>query len=994
MLKKENNKEYENTPLWDNTLTEEERVDYLVSHMTLEEKFQSMGTGHPAIERMGVLAFGVGGEGAHGVQARHDQVWDRQLQPEFTTIFPNPIGMSATWDRDLITKAGKIVGTEARALYNSGRNGSLSLWAPTVDMERDPRWGRTEEGYGEDPYLTGEMAGAYVDGMQGNGEKIFLAAATLKHYYANNVEKGRTYISSSVDLRNKQEYYLEPFRRLIQKHHVEGLMTAYNEINGVPCMLLKEEIALAKKWGLGHVVCDGGDVGQTVDFHKYFSRHSETIAAGLEAGIDCFTDDQTMVAEAAREAYDRGMISEKDIDRALKNHFRVMLRLGLFEKGEKNPYRNIGMDQVDTEENRRIARKVTAESVILLKNQIGEQHKKILPLSLEEICAKKEKIGLIGPLGDVWYKDWYSGIASRTVTPFWGIVDGVREFQKNCGYDSQEMVSTENGLSTYYVCVDTQKEQYLGLLEDGETIGIVPKEEKEEFEVEFWGEGKTTLRLVKNKRFLTLEDDWEKGQKGEIKANKEEAFGWFVKEIFYFVPKEKQQHLVLEGELLNWNEKPLPLLKGRSIRMELCKDGLEKARESARKADKVVLFLGSHPMITCKEEIDRQGLELPWYQQELLQQVYEENANVVLVLVSSVPYEISWAKEHIPAIMVTATGSMELGNGIADILFGKESPAGRLNMTWYEKEEDLPSIHQYDIIQGERTYAYYTGNVLYPFGHGETYTQFQYDSLSVKKGENKLLVEAVVTNAGEVTSDEVVQIYVRKNHGEVKRPLKQLKGFERIKQVKPGETRSLSVEIPLEDLTYYDVISKSFLLEEGEYEIMAGASSADIRQSVVISLEGQKRTSRDGFQKGEAECFDRARGHVLHKGHLGYTAVCTRNDREVISLEYDKMYLCREPKEILLDFWQEHPCVITIKADGKVCGQYHLDSPSKSVIQVEAGQANGDGAFEAHQNWITRHREIGFTQVAIPVKGIPVGKECTLEITWQGMGKICTYVFQ
>ena len=228
--------DYKTTPLWDDNLTEKERIDYLLGELTLEEKFQSLGTGSPEISRLGIPAFGVGGEGAHGVLVRRNQRHG-EADTCYTTVLPNPIGMSATWDRELIKQAGNVVGKEARALYHSGKHRSLSLWAPTVDLNRDPRWGRLEECYGEDGYLTGEMAGAYVDGMQGDEANFLQCAATAKHFYANNMEEGRTYISSSVDWRNKFEYYLEPFRKLIQEHRLEGMMTAYNEINGVPCML-------------------------------------------------------------------------------------------------------------------------------------------------------------------------------------------------------------------------------------------------------------------------------------------------------------------------------------------------------------------------------------------------------------------------------------------------------------------------------------------------------------------------------------------------------------------------------------------------------------------------------------------------------------------------------------------------------------------------------------------------------------------------------------
>ena len=242
--------------------------------------------------------------------------------PDCTTIFPNPIGMSRSWDRELIKESGKVVGIEARGLFESGKNRCLSIWAPTVDMERDPRWGRNEEAYGEDPFLTGELAGSYVEGMQGDDDFYLRCAATVKHFYANNVEEDRTFASSFVDPRNKHEYYHEPFRRIIKEHGAEAVMTAYNEINGVPCMLMRDIKDYAKeKWGVHHVVTDGGDVLQTVNQHEYFGTDAQTVAAGLKAGIDSFSDDTPKMQEAARQAYDMGLIDIKDIDEALRNRF-------------------------------------------------------------------------------------------------------------------------------------------------------------------------------------------------------------------------------------------------------------------------------------------------------------------------------------------------------------------------------------------------------------------------------------------------------------------------------------------------------------------------------------------------------------------------------------------------------------------------------------------------------------------------------------------------
>ncbi len=1104
-------KDYKNTPLWNSGLSEEERLQYLLRELTLDEKFACLGTGNPAIERLGIPAFGVGGEGAHGVQARHDQSYDKG-EPVATTIFPNPIGMSASWDRELIKEAGIVVGTEARALYEEGLHGSLSLWAPTVDMERDPRWGRTEEGYGEDPYLTAEMAGAYVEGMQGEHPHYLRCGATLKHYYANNVEQGRTYISSSVDLRNKYEYYLEPFRKVITEHHVEGMMTAYNEINGIPCMLLDNDIKLAKSWGLGHVVSDGGDVNQTVHFHKYFKRHSETVAAGLKAGMDCFTDDMEMVEAAAREAYEHHMIQMEDIDKALYRYFRVMLRLGFFECEGRNPYGQITMEEVGTAQSQKVARDITAESIVMVKNdgilplgaqKAAEDHCNLLSqdsgdnvsssLQSYDVSQRlhterenvKSKLAVIGPLSDIWYKDWYSGVPPYFVTPLDGVknalqpeslnsrisgkqsvtegkrnsqsseLQGVTDESRNSRLQElqgaadeslnsriYELHSAVSGNATVRIKVSTGVEEnaYLGLQSDGKSIGLVSKEAAESFILTDWGDGKVTLRATSNGLLLTTQDDESIGEKGDILAAKEEAFGWFVKEIFYIEKKQnsyantfaasiqksdafaenenvEQPDTFAENEnakqpvaftLKTWDQQGISIDEkgalrkdrnaiGLPVKIEVVEDGIAQAAIAAKEADTVLLFLGANPMITCKEEIDRTHIMLPDTQQKLLEEVCKVNSNVILVLISSVPYDLRMAQncENVRAILLCAEGSMELGNAVMDVITGKKSVAGRLPMTWYGSLDGFPDINDYDIIQKGRTYQYYEGEALYPFGYGLTYSEMEYSGLTVQlKDYTKLLVQAEVSNIGKYRSDEVVQLYIRKKDSTVKRPFCQLKGFERLKDLKPGEKRNVSFAVPLEELKYYDVIAKEKLLEPGEYEILLGRSSKDIRQSQSIVLNGTKRPCRDGFATNESECFDRALHYVLCSGHLGYTSVCTKNESDTIILDYEKVYLSHKAKGIVLDFWKEHTCDVEIFIDGKKVGKTHISAPEKEEEkQLEAGEANGDGAFDFHQNWITQRREIGFCEIEIPLCDVPVDKEFTLTVSWKGRGKTCTWRF-
>ena len=380
------------TPFWDPSLPFEERLDWLLSEMTMDEKLSCMATRVPDLERLGIPGFSVGGEAAHGVEARNDQNDLGAAEP--TTSFPQPIGMSATWDPDLIKKAGEVTGTEARVIYHRHPDRGLSRWAPTVDLERDPRWGRTEEGYGEDPVLTGVMSSAYIQGMQGDDPKYLRVAATLKHFYANNTEAGRGWKSSCVDPRNRQELYLEPFRRALMNGRAEGVMTAYNKINGIPGMLNPEVREILKKeYGLkGHVVCDGGAMELVANLHHYYGLHAETLANAVKAGVDGMSDRPEAVAQAAREAWDLGLITEEEIDEALRNIFRTKLRLGIYDREPCNPYDRVMEEDLNSPLNKQICLQLSREAIVLLKNE-----NKMLPL---DPAVPAETMALVGPLAD------------------------------------------------------------------------------------------------------------------------------------------------------------------------------------------------------------------------------------------------------------------------------------------------------------------------------------------------------------------------------------------------------------------------------------------------------------------------------------------------------------------------------------------------------------------------------------------------------------------
>lgn len=869
---------YRKTPLWDNSLGVEERLDYLVKALTLEEKIACLTTGCPEVERLGIRSSYMGGEAAHGIEARHDQAFNRG-EPEHTTSFTQPIGMSASFDRELIRECGRCVGEEARALFTRNGSGGLCRWAPTIDMERDPRWGRTEEAYGEDPYLTGEMSSAYIRGMKGEDPFYLRCGATLKHFYANNVERNRIAVSSSLDRRNKYEYYLEPFRKAITEGGAEAVMTSYNEINGVPAIVNDEVQKILKDtWGLpGHVVCDGGDMQQTVYDHKYFKTHAETLACGLKAGVDCFTDDKEVVMAAAWEALEKGMITEADIDRSVRSSFRTRIRLGFFDGNGDCPYTGMGEAYINNEEHREICKKMAEEAVVLLKND-----NEALPILPE----KTDSIALIGPLADVWYKDWYCGIPPYAVT----VYEGMKK-----AYPDTE-ISCTSGLSDIYL---VSHGRYVGL-DSSLRLILTEKENAEVFTFTDWGCGSTTLTARSNGKFVTLEEGT-----CSIKADSKEAFSWFIREAWNFrqtgekdeagrpawfldswngrqVAVDENNYLAIiktaetavgEGDETGENDCFLRQGEPAVFIMETVTDGIAEAVKAAESARRAVLVLGCNPVINSKEEIDRTTLELPPFQQELADAVKAANPETAVVLLSNYPYSINRLQEEMPAILWSASGSQELGTGIAGILSGKASPAGRLNMIWYKSDRDLPDMNDYDIIKGKRTYQYFDRETLYPFGHGLSYTSFTYGKLVLEEKEDKIIARLPVTNTGGRTGDEVVQLYVHKEKSRVIQPLMQLKSFVRLKDLAPQETAEAVLTVNREELKYYDVVSEAMLLESGEYTFMAGASSGDIRQQAAIRLEGAAAGMRSPWELTAADRYDAYENCFLHKGVEGGACV-------------------------------------------------------------------------------------------------------------------------
>ncbi len=684
----------QNHPFNNPNLDTEKRIDNLLSLMTLQEKVACLGT-NPSVPRLGVKGTGHV-EGLHGLAMGKPGDWGKN-HPVPTTTFPQSIGMGQTWDTTSMRLLGETEAYEVRYLFQSPeyQRGGLVVRAPNADLGRDPRWGRTEECYGEDPFFNGKMAAALIRGLQGNHPKYWKVASLMKHFLANSNEDTRTFSSSNFDERLLREYYALPFQMGVQEGGSRAYMAAYNKVNEVPMMVnpLLRELTI-KEWGQNGIICtDGGALKLLISHHKYYSSLEMGAAMAVKYGINQFLDKYN---EAIKRALEMKIISEKDIDDVLRGVFRVMIKLGMFDAEELNPYTKIGKDNEPEpwklEKNKKIVREVTQKSIVLLKNEA---------LTLPIDRKKVKSIVVIGGLANDVLCDWYSGSPPYKITPLEGI---------------------------------------------------------------------------------------------KKKAGKEVSVAYF--------PDSK----------------------------------LQEALKAAKNADLVVAFGGNHPTGDAgwakvtrpsygKESVDRKTLNME--DEEWIKKVYEVNQNTVLVLVSSFPYAINWSQHNLPAIVQTAHNSQELGNALADVLFGDYNPAGRLVQTWPISDSLLLPLLDYNIRNGN-TYLYGKNKPLYPFGYGLSYTEFEYSNLEINYGKDRAIVSFDVKNIGKYDGDEVAQVYVSHIGSLVERPIKELKGFSRF-YVKDGESIKVNIPIEYKYLKYWDNELKKYILEKDKIVVKVGASSEDIR---------------------------------------------------------------------------------------------------------------------------------------------------------------------
>lgn len=805
----------------DSSLSFDERVKDLLSRLTIKEKAGLMSNHMAAVPRLDIGEWHVGAEVARGYVSRNPE--------EPTTVFPQPIGLSGTFDTELMEKAGLTAGKEARVLNKRHPSGHLMLWGPTVDLCRNPLWGRNEEGYGEDPFLTGEMSAAYTKGLADRQGEYMQSIPTLKHFCANNTENERGTASSDIEPRTLNEYYYAAFERPITCGGAYSVMAAYNELSGVPAVINPDiQKVLKDKWGLGFVVTDGGDFSQNVTFHGYSTSHAETIALAIKNGTDVMTDCEDVVQAAVLEAVKSGLVSEKDIDKALYNSMLARFRLGEFD--EKHPFSDIDESVLDCDEHKKLNHRAALEQAVLLKNN------GILPLDTNKSVA------VIGLNGNCNLMDWYTGYSSYNTT----ILDGISGKFAGAMYD--------NGCDRVVIKSELTG-KYLGVSDDDTVSAIYEKDDPRAlFEKAEYGHDETTYRSLYNNRYIT---------ENTCKCDSESTYRWYSQEI---MKPQKHGDKVLYrtyfGKALGVDEngkltlvKQFGLSDDKMFSEEIVSDGIRRAAELAEKADYAIVCIGNDPMIVAREMYDRKTLSLLAHDSALAKAVYSTNNKCVMAVVSSYPFSICEEQEYMPAIIYTTHAGPELGNAFAKVISGEYSPAGRLAQTWYRSEYELAPIESYDIIENDMTYLYYKGKPLYPFGYGLSYARFEYSDLEVTGYDDSINISFDVRNVSDIDGDEVVQVYFRAEDPLVKRPLKQLTAFARV-HIGCGQTQHIEFDISKSELRFYDVSRERFTIEQGRYTFMAGASSDDIRLTKTIEVSGEKIPPRELYKGILAKNYD------------------------------------------------------------------------------------------------------------------------------------------
>jgi beta-glucosidase len=854
-------------PYMNPALPVEQRVDDLISRLTLEEKVSQMRDHAVAIPLVGVPKYDWWNEGLHGVAFAG-----------YATNFPQVIGMAATWDTDLVYQMGETVSTEARAKYNDAIRQDqhetffgLTFWAPNINIFRDPRWGRGQETYGEDPYLTGRMAVAFVSGMQGDDPHYFRVVSTPKHFAVHSgPEPTRHTVNVDVSAHDLEDTYLPAFRAVVTQAHAQSVMCAYNSIDGAPAcantMLLRDHLRVAWKFD-GYVVSDCAAVADIFTGHHYAPDMPHAAAAALKGGTDLECEyGQGQAFPSLVDAVHQGLVKESDIDNALRRLFRARFKLGMFDPPSSFAYGQIPMSQVNSPEHRQLSLRAARESMVLLKNQ---DH--TLPLK-----SDLQRIAVVGPTAELVQslQGNYNGPPPDLVYPLVGIekrfgsakisyaqgstlVDG---FAMPIEHTALRPGSgSRNGLTgEYFSSPDLSGQAVLTRIDRNINFNwdkVVPVAglQRNNFSVRWSGsftppapgqynlgvrvnycyacENAEGFRLYLDNKLL-VESRGKTPERGKVIA----APVSFTDTQPHPIRLEYLHGTGTAGIDLTW-QAPAAVLR-------------DEAVEAAKLADVIVAFVGLSPSLEGEEMPvklagfsggDRTSIDLPVAQQDLLKAVAATGKPLIVVLQNGSALAVNWAQQNASAILEAWYPGEEGGTAIAETLAGDNNPAGRLPLTFYSSITQVPPFEDYSMRR--RTYRYLADKPLYGFGFGLSYTNFAYRNVkisqSVIKAGDPLTIEGEVKNTGDLAGDEVVELYLTQPKGD-ETPLRELVGFKRV-HLGPGESAHVTLSIEPRVLGQVDGKGNRTIMP-GEYAVsLGGAQPQDTgsAQTAEFNVTGQ-----------------------------------------------------------------------------------------------------------------------------------------------------------
>ena len=821
----------------DMTAPQHERILDLLNRLTVEEKVSLLVNDAREIPRLNIDKYNHGNEALHGV-----------VRPGEFTVFPQAIGLAATWNPNLIFRVSTAISDEARGRWKeldygkkqiAGGSDLLTFWSPTVNMARDPRWGRTPETYGEDPFLSGRIGCEFVKGLQGDNPRYLKTVSTPKHFAANNEEHNRSSCNARMSERDLREYYLPAFERCIVDGKAQSIMMAYNAVNDVPCTvntyLIKK--VLRGDWNFnGYIVSDCSAPEWMVTKHKYVKNLEAAATLALKAGLDLECGDRVYTAPLLK-AYNEYMVSEAEIDSAAYHILRGRMLLGLFDDPSQNPYNKIEPSVIGCKEHQELALETARQSMVLLKNQ-----KNFLPLNRKKIRS----IAVVGISAAHCEFGDYSGNPKNTPV---SVLDGIKKYAENANikvvhapwvssgtdFDPISKGFFPNGLKAEYF--DNSDLQGTPSVRMEEELLYDPVHRPDRFQPEApmsirWTgtlkpvvSGDYTLGLKTDdgcRLFLDgkkLIDSWtERSAQMDQVVVKLEAGKTYDLRVEYF-----------DGggdcfARLYWKAP----VTDQTNRLALFGD----AGKVAKECDVTVAVLGINKSIE-REGQDRYSLELPIDQQEFIKELYKVNPNTVVVLVAGSSMAINWMDENVPAILNAWYPGEQGGNAVAEVLFGDYNPGGRLPLTYYNSLDELPAFDDYSVKN--RTYPHFEGKPLYEFGYGLSYTNFKYKKKSITQSNDTVDITFNLSNVGKYDGDEVAQVYVRYPETGTYMPLKQLKGFSRV-HLKKGKSADITISIPKKELRYWDEKTRQFVTPTGEYVFQVGGSSENISIEETIKI--------------------------------------------------------------------------------------------------------------------------------------------------------------